>query len=159
MGNIPEMLSSDLNQYHKIMHRNHAIYKPSSRLLKPPFPGKGNSLGIVNTNFLWDHKRKQLVLTMEANQLIDKDLKVLIKGHSLLLEAPLQFSYNRPFRMHHLGQNFREEYGEGLSVIGFSEIKLKQSYTYRLISFQVFDSNMIEVILGFSEWGSKKHNN
>jgi len=91
--------------------------------------------------------------------LIDKDLKVFVKGHSLLLEAPLQYSYNKPFRMHHLGQNFREEYGEGLSLIGFSEIKLKSSYAYRLISYQVFDSNMIEVILGFTVWGNKKNYN
>ena len=98
-----------------------------------------------------------MILTMESNQLIDNDIKVFIKGHSLLLEAPLQFSFNRPFRMHHIGQNFREEYGDGLSLIGFSEIQLKSSYTYRLISYQVFDSNMIEVILGFSVWGNQKN--
>jgi hypothetical protein len=141
------------------MHRNHATYKPSSRLLKPPFPGKGNSLGIVNTNFLWDHKRKQLILTMESSQLIDNDLNVFIKGHSLLLEAPLQFSYNRPLRMHHIGQKFTQDYGDGLSLIGFSEIELKSTYTYRLISYQVFDSNMIEVILGYTVWGNKKNYN
>lgn len=95
---------------------------------------------------------------MEAHKIIDKDLKAFVNGNSLLLEAPLQISYNRPLRMHHLGHNFREEYGEGLSLIGFSEIQLKSSYTYRLISCQVFESNTIEVILGFAVWGNNRKN-
>jgi len=90
--------------------------------------------------------------------MIDIGLKAFLKGNILLLEAPLISSYNKPFRMHHLGQKNREEYEEGLTLIGFSEIKLKPGYSYRLISYQVHDSNMIEVILGFKSWGSKRSN-
>jgi hypothetical protein len=95
---------------------------------------------------------------METTQMIDRDIRAFLKGNSLLLEAPLISSYNKPFRTHHLGQKNREEYEEGLTLIGFSEIKLKHGYKYHLISCQAFDSKMIKVILGFTLWGRNGNN-
>jgi len=83
--------------------------------------------------------------------MISRDVKAFLKGNSLLLEAPLFPSYDKPFRIHHLGKNTREEFEEGLTLIGFSEIKLKHGYQYHLISCQAFDTKMIKVILGFTK--------
>jgi hypothetical protein len=140
------------------MYRNHTVHKTSYEHLRNPFLGSGNSLGIGNPNFLWDQRNSRLILTMESNQIIDRDIRAHVKGNSLLLEAPLLSSYNKPFRTHHLGKKYTEEYEDALTLIGFSEIKLKHGYKYRLISCQVFDTNMIEVVLGFTLWGRNGNN-
>ncbi len=135
------------------MYKNHVIHKPSSEQLRHQLSRSGNSLGIGNLTFIWDQKRKQLVLIMDTDQMISREIKTLLKGNRLILEAPLLSNYNKPFRTHLLGQETRDEFEEGLTVIGFSEVKLKYGYHYHLISCQVIEPNMIKVILGFSFWG------
>ena len=140
------------------MYKNHFKYEPSSEQLSHQFSGLTNALGIGNTNFKWDQKKNQLILIIETHQMVDRDIRAFLKGSSLFLEAPLLSSYNRPFRTHHMGQKNREEFEEGLTLIGFSEIKLKQGYQYHLVSCQAIDSKMIKVILGFTLWGSNRKN-
>ncbi len=140
------------------MHRIHLTYKNASEPLRHQFSKSGNSLGIGNTNFIWDHKRSQLILIMETSKMVSRDIRALLKGNSLILEAPLISSYNKPFRTHLIGQDIRDEFEDGFMVIGFSEVKLKYGYKYHFISCQAIDSKMIKVILGFTLWGRNGNN-
>lgn len=135
------------------MFRNQITYRPTSEQLNHQFLQTENSLGIGNLTFIWDQDKNQLVLMMDTNQMIGSDIKALLKGNRLILEAPLISSYNKPFRTHLLGHEFRDEFEEGFSVIAFSEVKLKYGYTYHLVSCQAIDPKMIKVVLGFSVWG------
>jgi len=140
------------------MHRNHVIYQPSSEKLKHQFLQSENSLGIGNLSFIRDQKKQQLVLMMNTNQVINDEIRACLKGNRLLLEAPLISSYNKPFRTHLIGKENSDEFEEGLTLIGFSEVKLKYGYRYRLLSCQAIEPNLIKVVLGFSLWGRNGNN-
>lgn len=140
------------------MYRNHVTHRPISAQLRNQFLKSENSLGIGNLSFIWDQGKKQLVLIMDTNQKISNEVRALLKGNRLTLEAPLISAYNKPFRTHLLGQDSRHEIEDGFTVIGFSEVKLKYGYHYHLISCQVINPNMIKVILGFSLWGRNERN-
>lgn len=140
------------------MYKSHLRYEPSSEQLSHQFSGSGNSLGIGNTNFIWDQKKGQLDLIMETHQMVDKDIRAFLKGNSLFLEAPLLFSYNKPFRTHHMGRETRKDFEEELTMIGVSEIKLKQGYTYHLLLCQAIDWKVIKVTLGFTLRGRNEKN-
>ena len=140
------------------MYKNHLKYEPSSEQLSHQFSGSGNAIGIGNTNFIWDQKKKQLILIMETRQMVDKDIRAFLKGNSLFLEAPLLSDYSKPIRTHHLGQKGREEFEDEFTLIGVSEIKLKHGYQYHLVSCQAIDAKMIKVILSFTLWGRKGNN-
>ena len=135
------------------MFRNHITYKPTSEQLNHQLLRTENTLGIGNLTFIWDLDKEQLVLIMDTNKNISTEIKALLKGNSLLLEAPLVSSYNKPFRSHLIGQELRDEIEDGFTGIGFSEVKLKYGYNYHLISCLAIDSKMIKVVLGFSLWG------
>ena len=135
------------------MFRNHITYKPTSEQLNHQLLKTENTLGIGNLTFIWDLDKEQLVLIMDTNKNISTEIKALLKGNSLLLEAPLVSSYNKPFRSHLIGQELRDEIEDGFTGIGFSEVKLKYGYNYHLISCLAIDPKMIKVVLGFSLWG------
>ena len=140
------------------MYYHHISNRPSFEPPKIHTPYSRNSLGIVNTDFIWDRKREQLTLILETGQPVSKEVSAMLKGNRLILEAPLIQSYNRPYRTHLMGQDPEDEMEEGLVVIGFSELKLKYKYRYHLISCQAMDYNLIKVILAYSVWGKKDNN-
>ncbi len=140
------------------MYKNHVTNTSHSEQLSHQFSRSGNSLGIGNLTFIWDQQKKQVVLIMDTDQMIGREVKALLEGNRLILEAPLISSYNKPFRTHLLGWESREEFEEGFTVIGFSEVKLKYGYQYHLISCQAVGPKMIKVILGFSLWGRHGNN-
>jgi len=135
------------------MFRNHAIYQPSSEKKSLQFSNSENALGIGNLRYFWDQHTKQLDVLMDTHCLINSEIKAHLKGHRLILEAPLDLSYNKPFRTHLIGKENSNEIEEGLTLIGFSEIKLKYGYTYQLISCQAIEPKLIKVVLKFSSWG------
>jgi len=126
--------------------------------MRHPVRSKENSLGIKNTNYIWNQKNKQLVLIMEASQTVSKDIKALLKGNRLFLEASLVSPLNKPLRAHQLERETLDEIEGGLMIIGFSEIKLKNSYSYHVNSCEVMEPKMIKVILDFSSRRSQLHN-
>ncbi|MFH0758887.1 MAG: hypothetical protein V2B15_16480 [Bacteroidota bacterium] len=139
------------------MYRNHFASSLSSEKARHHFSTSGNTLGIRNTNFIWDRKRQQLVLIIETDQMISQDMNVLLKDDRIILEAPVVTSINKPIRAHLVGQKNSDDYEEDLVVIGFSEVKLKPGYLYHLISRQAVNPKMLKVILGIKPW--KKNNN
>ncbi len=90
--------------------------------------------------------------------MVSREINAIVKGNRLILEAPLLSSYNKPFRTHLIGREIKNEFDEGLTEIGFSELKLKLGYHYNLVSCQTIDSKLIKVILGYTLWGRKKNN-
>lgn len=140
------------------MLRNHVIHQPYSEKLGHQLSNSENALGIGNLRYFWDQNTKQLDLIMDTNQLINSEIRAHLKGNRLILEASLISSYNKPFRMHLIGKENSHELEEGLTLVGFSEIKLKYGYQYRLISCQAIEPKMIKVVLGFSFWGRNGNN-
>jgi hypothetical protein len=140
------------------MHRNHAIYQSSSEKLRHQFSKSENALGIGNLRYFWDQNKKQLDLLMDTHYLINNEIRAYLKGRRLILEAPLISSYTKPFRTHLIGKENSDELEEGLTLLGFSEVKLKYGYNYQLISCQVIEPKLIKVVLGFSFWGRNGNN-
>jgi hypothetical protein len=95
---------------------------------------------------------------MNINRVINGEIKAYLKGNRLILEAPLISSYNKPFRTHLIGREYIDALEEGLTVIGFSEVKLNYGYRYRLLSCQAIEPKLIKVVLGFSFWGRNGNN-
>lgn len=140
------------------MYRNHVIYQPSSGKLRHQVLKSENSLGIGNLSFIWDQNIRKLVLIMNTNRVINSEIRAFLKGNRLILEAPLISSYNKPFKTHLIGKENSDEFEDGLTLIGFSEVKLKYGYQYHLISCQAIEPKMIKVELGFSFWGRNGNN-
>jgi hypothetical protein len=135
------------------MFRNHVLYQPSSEKLRHQFSNSENALGIGNLRYFWDQQKKQLDLLMDTHYLINHEIRAYLKGHRLILEAPLNLSYNKPFRTHLIGKENSHEIEEGLTLIGFSEVNLKYGYNYQLISCQAIEPKLIKVVLKFSFGG------
>jgi len=140
------------------MFRNHNKYQPFSDKLSHQFLKSENALGIGNLTFIWDHNKNQLILIMDTDRVINSDINASLKGNRLILEAPLISYGDTPFRTHLMGNKYSDEFEEELTVIGFSEVKLKYGYHYHLISCQVTEPKIIKVVLGFSFWGSIVNN-
>ena len=140
------------------MYRNHVTYQSFSDKLKQQFSKQENSLSIGNLTSIWDQNKKQLILIMDTSRLIYNEIRAYLKGNSLFLEAPLVLSYNKPYRSHLMGKENRDEIENGLTLIGFAEVKLRYGYQYQVISCQAIEPNMIKVILGFSDWDRSGNN-
>ena len=108
-----------------------------------------DSLGVVHTDSIWVSERKHLVIMVETSQMITDEIEVLLKDNRMTIETPLVSSYDKPFRMHKVGQESRIDIEDGLTVIGFSTIGLKPGYKYTHISSKAIDSNLIKVILEY----------
>jgi len=133
-------------------------YRTASGEMSPQFLTSRNSLDIVNTESLWDKIRKQIVYLIKTNQMITGEIEIGLKDELMSLEAPLMSSYNQPFRTHKVGKESQTDIEEGITVIGFSELRLKPGYQYSLISSQVINPNLIKVVLGFSPENVSKKN-
>lgn len=135
------------------MNRTHLSYQASAKRMKPQVLTSRNSLGIIQTSSLWDKYRKQIIYIIKTNQEVTKEIDVVVEDHLMTLEVPLVSSYDKPFRTHKMGKENRNEVEDGLTIVGFSEFKLKPGYQYSLISGQVMGPNLIKIILGFSPEG------
>jgi hypothetical protein len=134
------------------MHIVHHVNEPSLNPLAHTNPG--NSLGFEKINYNWDHAKRQLILSIKTHRMINYDVKAVLKGNRLMFEAPLLLSYNKPFRTHLIEPETREEYEDGFTVNGYSQIRLNHGYKYRLISCRVMDTKKIRVVLDYKRRGS-----
>ncbi len=125
----------------------HHINYPSLDPLRQSY--SGNSLGFEKIDFNWDHAKRQLILSIETNSKISYEVKAVLKGNRLMFEAPLLLSFNKPFRTHLIETETRQEFEDGFTVTGYSQIRLTHGYKYQLISCQVIDTKKIRVILDY----------
>ncbi len=140
------------------MLRNHFAYQTNSQRIFSQFSTSRNQLGVVNTEFIWDRKRNNLVILTETSQMIGPEIKATIQGNRLILEASIISSYEKPFRTHLLGKEIEDEFENELTEIGFSEIIMEPGYEYSLKSCHAINSRMIKVILEFSRKGRERNN-
>jgi hypothetical protein len=117
--------------------------------MRSQFSTLNNSLGIVQTDFVWNLGNSHLVLIIETDQMLAKEIDARVRGNTLILEAPLLSDYEMPFKTHLIGQELRKEIEEGYSDIGISEVKLKPGYQYSLITCEVVEPKLIKVIFEF----------
>ncbi len=140
------------------MLRNHFTYQANSQVMSSQFSTSRNPLGIGNTEFIWDRKINNLVVLTQTSQMIGKEIKAIMKDNKLILEAPMVSSYDKPLRTHLMGNDLVDEFENGLSVIGFSEIDMEPGFRYTLVSCHATDSNRIKVILNFRPEGRIRNN-
>ncbi|MDX2430385.1 MAG: hypothetical protein QNK35_05590 [Bacteroides sp.] len=133
------------------MFKNHTTYKPSWEVPGKQFSKPGNSLGIGNLTYIWNPERMQVTILMDVSESISKDIKPILKGNRVILEAALISSFDKPFKTHLLGQQSREELEDEFTVIGFSEVSLRYGYHFSLISCQAIEPKMIKLILGYKD--------
>jgi hypothetical protein len=106
-----------------------------------------NSLGIKKIDRIYDKNRNQLILMVNTHEMLDRELNTFLKHNNLILEAPIQMDYNRPFRTHLAGDDLRPDGGIDISLIGFAEIKLKPGYHYTVMSCQLINPTLVKIIL------------
>ena len=121
----------------------------------PEQPGKiehksENHLGIRKIDRIYDSHREQLILMVKSNPLLEKEIEAFVKGSKLILEASCPLDYNKPVHTHLLDGERPDQYDNNVTIIGFSEIKLKPGYHYSLISCQLMKPGLIKVILKYT---------
>jgi len=112
--------------------------------------GSSNLLGIQRIDRIYDKKRNQLILMVNSHEMLDAEVNAFLKGYNLLLEASYLLNYSRPFRVHLMDNGVFDNDENDVSVIGFSEIKLKPGYRYTVMSCQLLNPRLIKVILKYT---------
>jgi hypothetical protein len=134
------------------MYKVHHAKEPSPGMLN--HSDSTNSLGFGNVTFHRDPAKRQLILNIETQRVISHEVKAALKGNTLLFEAPLLISCNKPFRTHLIEPETREEYEDGFTITGYSQVRLNHGYKYRLISCRIMNSKKIRVVLDYKKRGS-----
>ncbi len=140
------------------MNRNRIAYRASSERMRNQFSSLSEPIGIGNATFIWDRTGMHLIVMVETSQMIGSEINALLKGDSLILEAPLDLPISKPIRTHLIGRENRPEMEDELIDIRFTEIKLSPGYQYAVLSSQVMDRNLIKVILGYTPSGENIKN-
>jgi len=126
--------------------------------MRNQFSSLSEPIGIGNATFIWDRIGMHLIVMVETNQMIGREINALLKGDSLILEAPLDIPISKPIRTHLIGRESGHELEDELIDIRFTEIKLSSGYQYTVLSSQVMDRNLIKVILEFKPLGKNINN-
>ena len=100
------------------MYRHHHTYSSYNEQFRQQISISSNPLGIGNANFIWDQKKQQPVLIMETHQMVGREIKAILKGNRLILEAPFISSYTKPFRTHLIDKANKAEIEDGLMLWG-----------------------------------------
>ena len=103
----------------------------------------------MQTDFVWNLNKSHLVVIIETDRMLAREIDARIRDNTLVLEAPLISSYEMPYKTHLIGQELRKEIEEGYGEIGISEVRLKPGYQYSLITCEVVEPKLIKVIFEF----------
>jgi len=88
-----------------------------------------------------------LILMVSTREMLDREVSAFLKGDRLILEAPIQLDYNKPFRTNFQHGNRMLDGEKDMSLIGFSEITLKPGYHYSVLSCQLSNPTLVKIIL------------
>lgn len=105
-----------------------------------------NNLSISKIDRHYNRNTQKMVLLVSTKEMIENDVNAFIKGNKLVVEAFIQLDFNKPYRTHLPGSEFANN-ELGVSLIGFSEIRLKKGYQYTVASCRKINAMLIEVIL------------
>lgn len=106
-----------------------------------------NNLGIKKIDRVYDKYKDQLILMVNTREMLGREVNAFLKGNNLILEAPFQLDYNKPYRKHLIGKDLLYESEIDVSLIGFSKIKLKPGYHYTVLSCQLINPTLVKIIL------------
>jgi hypothetical protein len=106
-----------------------------------------NILGIKKVDRVYDKNKDELILLVNTREMLDAEVSACLKGNLLILEAPIQLDYNKPYHTKLAGGDPLRDSEIDLSLIGFSEVKLKPGYHYSLISCQLINPTLVKIIL------------
>jgi len=126
-------------------------YHISSEVMQGQLTTIRNYLGVKKIDRFNDRKRGRLVLMISCTDLLDDEINCSIKGNKLVVEAPYRVRIDRPYHTHNLDSDVISEEENDVSVIGFSEIRLKSGYHYTVISSQLINPGLIKVILSYKK--------
>ena len=107
-----------------------------------------SNIGIRKIDRIYDKNKDQLILMVSTVEMLEREVNAFLKGNELILEASIQLNYNKPYRMHLAGEDIQHDSAFDISLIGFSEIKLKPGYHYTVISCQLINPTLVKIILG-----------
>ena len=133
--------------------KNNTVHRTSSIQSNQQRRQLRDPLGIIKVNSIWDKQRRYLILLVECRQMNGKEVNPIVNDTKLILESPLEPSWDKPVRTHLIEREIREEFENGSLGFGFSEIKLKPGYEYSIVSFQVIGPSLIKVILRYRSQG------
>jgi len=126
---------------------NHRMYQNMSEQAAGQMGNNRDHLKIKKIDRVYDRNRDQLILMVSAGEMLDREVNVFLKENCLVLEAPHQLEYNKPFRTHLMDKETRYDTEMEDSPIGFSEVKLKPGYHYTLLSYQLINPTLLKIIL------------
>jgi hypothetical protein len=106
-----------------------------------------NYLKINRVDRKYDPGKNHLVLMVSTGEFLDEDVNVFLKDNSLVLEAPYHLDYTRPYRAHLVGNRVLNNYENEVSLIAFSEIKLKPGFHYSIQSHDLINPYLMKIIL------------
>jgi hypothetical protein len=129
------------------MYINQLVHQHMPEHLTGQTHKSGNNLGIRKIDRIYDKGKNQLILMVSTRELLDRDVSAFLKGSRLILEAPIQLDYNKPYRTNFQNGKPPRDYDRDMSLIGFSEIALKPGYHYSVISCQLSNPTLVKIIL------------
>lgn len=126
---------------------NHRMYQNISEQAAYYARSNQDHLRIRKIDRIYDRHRNQLILMVSAGEMLDREVNVFLEDNSLVLEAPHQLEYNKPFRTHLMDKDPVYKADNEDSTIGFSEVKLKPGYHYSVVSYQLINPTLLKIIL------------
>jgi len=111
-----------------------------------------NQLGIEKIDFIRDKRENLLILMMTVKSRTFNDIYSFIKGTKLIVESSVPLNINTdclPLRTHLIDREICNEAFEGTQHIGFSEIRLKQGYKYKVLSSGFMSQQLIKIVLSY----------
>jgi hypothetical protein len=140
-----------------VMYSNQISNRQSSEPLGCRVIKSHNQLGISRIDRITDKHRKNLILILESDRSLGTDFNALLRESNLILEAPLEPEYDKPFHTHLVGREILDDEEEVDPLIGFTEIRLNPVFYYSVQSCQVMHPGLIKVVLKYNP--NKKKNN
>ena len=129
------------------MNMNHYMRHSISDQVSDLSKRNNNNLGIRKIDRIYDKYRDQLILMVNTREMLGREVNAFLKGNDLIMEAPFQLDYNKPYRRHLIGKDILYESEIDVSLIGFARIKLKPGYHYSVLSYQLINPTLIKIIL------------
>jgi hypothetical protein len=113
-----------------------------------------NNLGINKLTFIRDKFKNLLIILVESDIMMSRDVYVFLKENILVIEAPLLVDLQRPYRTHLIEKENLDEFNRETNSIGFSEIKLFKKYIYNIISFNMIKPGLLKIVLSCRSAGT-----
>ena len=100
-----------------------------------------------------------MVIYLESNLHIDRDVSAIIHGINLIIEASRSMEYGKPVRTHLLGKELLSDSETGGFEIGFTEVNLDKGFRYTVLSCGIVHPGLLKVTLSIRQIKSNSKEN